>query len=93
MHREREHRAGRKHQPIQIDGDLPRIENRDERDCGNAADKRRDHELQNLRLAGSVTFVAIGEMTMAAWASGHAGAKNQPITRIIGPPHPEDDAR
>ena len=47
MHAQREDRARGKHQSIEIDRDLIRVEDRDERDGGKAADDSRGRELQS----------------------------------------------
>ena len=68
MHAEREDRARRKHQPVEIDGDLIGIEDGDKRDRRETAYERGGREFECDGPSASGASMAFCEMAMTVGA-------------------------
>lgn len=65
MHAEREDRAYREHETVEIDRDLIGIEDRDKRDGRQAANERGCEQFKCNGSTGAGAAMALGEMAMA----------------------------
>lgn len=69
MRRQREDRAGREHESVEVDRDLIGIEDRDEHDGRETASERGAEQLERKRSTRAGTFMAFGEMAVTTRTS------------------------